>query len=93
MPRKGYKECPACAEWIREKARICRFCGAVLSSEPIPGFVDGVPPRLTEEVEKSVEQKFAKLGVGLSENQRQRLVDFLLKSGEEYRTASVMFMD
>ncbi|MFH0792467.1 MAG: tetratricopeptide repeat protein, partial [bacterium] len=46
-----------------------------------------------EEVEKSVEQKFAKLGVGLSENQRQRLVDFLLKSGEEYRTASVMFMD
>ena len=44
MARNGFKECPVCAERIREKAKMCRFCGAVLSDEALPRIIS-LPPR------------------------------------------------
>jgi len=29
--RAGYRECPSCAEWVREKARVCRYCQTELA--------------------------------------------------------------
>ncbi len=31
--RADMKECPFCAEWIKAKAKICRFCGRELPTE------------------------------------------------------------
>lgn len=33
------RPCPACAETIRISARYCRFCGAILTSDPLPEFL------------------------------------------------------
>lgn len=93
MPRKGYKECPACAEWIREKAKFCRFCGTPLTDEPFPKFPPGKKGRLDKELSQSVESRFAEAGVEITWQHRQRLEQFLRRSEDEYRVASVMFVD
>ena len=93
MPRKGYKECPACAEWVRAKAKICRFCGAVLIKESLPLFLPKKKSDLSAKLSQGVERKFAEMGVDLSDQQRRRVVDFLLRSEDEYRAASVLFAD
>ncbi|NJB66435.1 Na+/melibiose symporter-like transporter [Desulfobaculum xiamenense] len=39
---KGRRECPHCAELIRRKATVCRFCGAQVTPEeyPCPQAID-----------------------------------------------------
>ena len=101
--KSGFKECPACAEPIRERAKVCRFCGAILTDEPLPEFIGGKPGAVNlEELEgllnggdigRSLESQFAELGVQLSSQQQHRLEEFLAHSDDEYRTATVMFVD
>ncbi|CAN5178680.1 adenylate/guanylate cyclase domain-containing protein [soil metagenome] len=90
---KGFKECPACAEWVRAKALVCRFCGAVLSNEALPKFVAG-GGRVDESLlEASVNDRFGGFELDISPAQRRRIVEFLKSSEENYRTATVMFVD
>ncbi len=93
MESKGYRECPVCAEWIREKAKLCRFCGALLTNEPLPAFVPSGIQGIDAELRDSVDKRFAEMGVDLSEAQRQRIVDFLKHSEDQYRSATVFFCD
>ncbi|HUT24559.1 MAG TPA: adenylate/guanylate cyclase domain-containing protein, partial [Sumerlaeia bacterium] len=130
MVRDGYKECPVCFEEIKAKARVCRFCGAVLTDEPLPQLLpieqaramekaqateeetaraetrkreEAPPPVLTEltkEEEAALEnfrrvirEQYEKLEDSLAVKHRLRLEEFLQRAEEEYRTASVLFVD
>ena len=77
MKPDGFKECPACAEWIRENAKVCRFCGAILTDEPLPQFVARGFQQEENELDASVQERFGHLGVELSQTQKRRIVEFL----------------
>lgn len=95
MATPGYIDCPVCAEEIREKAKMCRFCGAVLTAEELPLIAPKAdrggsgPPGIYEAAEKH----FEALGLDLSREHRQRLEKFLLGAEEQYRIASILFVD
>ncbi len=128
MVQPGYKECPVCFEEIKEKALVCRFCGAVLTEQELPVRIlsreekEGVdralavetPPAETlSETEQSVvevmrrRRSFINMGdvesviaarykgidPAFAVKHRQRLEEFLSRSEDEYRTASVLFID
>lgn len=93
MKPDGYKECPACAEYIREKAKVCRFCGAILTDEPLPPFVARGFQQEENELDASVQERFGHLGVELSQTQKRRIVEFLKSSDDQYRAGTVLFSD
>ena len=139
MARDGYRECPVCFEEIKAKARVCRFCGAVLTDEPLPQLLPIEQARaleearaeeeaqraeaqraeaareeagkeekahapglaeLTKEEEAALEdlrrvvgEQYGKLEDSLAVKHRLRLEEFLQRAEEEYRTASVLFVD
>lgn len=93
MTRLGYKECPVCGEWIREKAKLCRFCGAVLTDEELPARVSVAERDQASESEDLIEARFEELGIERSLRHRRRLEDFLHGAEEQYRNASVLFVD
>lgn len=93
MPQPGYRECPVCAEEIRENAKVCRFCGAVLTEEKLPPRLSPAERRLVDFDDDDVSGRFEELGVAVTRQHRERLEQFLLKTHEQYRTASVMFVD
>lgn len=93
MKPDGYKECPACAEYIRENAKVCRFCGAILTNEPLPQFVARGFQQEENELDASVQERFGHLGVELSQTQKRRIVEFLKSSDDQYRAGTVLFSD
>lgn len=93
MPKKGYTQCPACAEWIREGALVCRFCGARLTDKPLPEFIPDDRRELDRDLIAGVEEQFSRMGLRLSPAQQRRIVDFLKQSGEEYRLATCLYVD
>lgn len=92
---KGYKECPACAELIRENAKLCRFCNAILTDQALPprGHQQTVPIEIEGEFDASIVQHFASAGVQVSASHRKRISEFLRSSEDQYRSATVMFAD
>ena len=147
MARAGFKECPVCAEEIRENAKMCRFCGAALTDEALPRIISLPPPPSSRppfpqkkgrkapvvstgsaeqedagsaeqedagsggrenagsaehenavsadasELRRILDAHFERLDPDSTKRQRQKLEDFLRKSGDEYRFASVLFVD
>ena len=92
-PRLGYKECPACAEEIRENAKICRYCRAVLTDGAIPAFAPPDDQAHVVQLEEDGSRTFEDLGVSVTKKHLQRLEKFLKGAEEQYRTASVLFID
>ncbi|NQU45307.1 tetratricopeptide repeat protein [bacterium] len=154
MAKKGHKECPVCFEEIKAKALVCRFCGAVLSDQPLPqmlprdlaesiektrenqgeALTGGAPARLgksapsspiprpltekgvprqsrplpkeqppegldslertpKEDINAAIDAHFSETHAEVGANQRHLLQEFLERSEDQYRTASVLFID
>lgn len=102
MPRRGYKECPFCAEIIREKAKLCRFCGRSMEDSavapPPPAYAPPAAAAPTGELSLSIGQegpaaRIEALGLHLSAGHQQRLRSFLSAPDDQYRTATVLFAD
>lgn len=100
MVGPGFKECPYCYEEIREKARLCRFCHAVLVNEklevvfvdsPNEGDIESVVP--DEFLVPTLEYAFNSRGVALSEQNWNRIRRILDSPPEGYRMATVLFVD
>jgi len=98
VARKGYRECPVCAQEILVNTRICRFCGAVLIGDPLPpasstGTVAAEPEAdYYVEIRRLVESLFSHTSGGAT-RQARRLEEFLRRAKEEYPLATVMFTD
>lgn len=90
MPRRGYRECPFCAEEIRENAKMCRFCGSMLSdADQAPQTISPVSlvsPTTGLEQQAAMESADPMAG-------HLRRLDQLTGTGEQYRNASIVFVD
>jgi GGDEF domain-containing protein len=128
MVQPGYKECPVCFEEIKEKALVCRFCGAVLTEKELPvriltreekekvdralsvetpraevlseteqSVVEVMRRRKSfinmDDVESVIAARYKGIDPAFAVKHRQRLEEFLSRSEDEYRTASVLFID
>ncbi|HNT34998.1 MAG TPA: adenylate/guanylate cyclase domain-containing protein, partial [bacterium] len=95
MVESGFKECPYCFEVIREKAKVCRFCHAVLTEEPIePVFV--TPSKAALEHERALEDlpssQLTREEI-LNKEQENGIRQILKNAPDEYRMATVLFAD
>ncbi len=128
MVQPGYKECPVCFEEIKEKALVCRFCGAALTEKELPvriltreekekvdralsvetpraevlseteqSVVEVMRRRKSfinmDDVESVIAARYKGIDPAFAVKHRQRLEEFLSRSEDEYRTASVLFID
>jgi class 3 adenylate cyclase/tetratricopeptide (TPR) repeat protein len=93
--RAGHKECPVCAEWIKEKAKLCRFCGAVLVDETLPRIATKQERDLLGDGEHLLPgtQGLSDLGEILMIQHRTRLERALRGGEDQYRSATVVFVD
>jgi len=88
--KPGYKECPFCAEWIREKAIYCRFCHQMLPVGP-EGSAKGAMPQPLRDNQSFVLANLTRLAPkGLRE---LLLEDFEIASEAERRVITIMFAD
>ncbi|MGI8908357.1 MAG: ATP-binding protein [Candidatus Sumerlaeaceae bacterium] len=93
--KPGYKECPACAEWIKEKAKLCRYCGAVLVDETLPRIASREERDLLGDGEALMPGSggLGDLGEILMMQHRTRLERALRGGEDQYRSATVVFVD
>jgi len=88
--KPGFKECPFCAEWIRERAIYCRFCRQML---PVVagGVVQGAMAGASVDAQSSALSNLTRLAPkGLRE---LLLEDFEAASEAERRVITIMFAD
>ncbi len=88
--KPGFKECPFCAEWIRERAIYCRFCRQML---PVAagGAAAGVLHEGAVDAQSSALSNLTRLAPkGLRE---LLLEDFEAASEAERRVITIMFAD
>jgi len=103
MSRPGYKICPVCAEEIREAAKMCRFCGAVLTDEPLPQIISiRTPPRpqgaplasaTMQEIQNTAREDFERRGVELTAQSWKRIEKILSRAEDQYRETTALFID
>lgn len=104
MTAPGYKACPVCAETIREAAKACRFCGAVLTGTPQSGVAEVVLPTVkASPVEKSaspletarlaIKEDYSSHGVDLTEPCWRRIERVLASRKDQYCEATVLYVD
>ena len=93
--KPGHKECPVCAEWIREKAKLCRFCGAVLVDETLPRIASREERDILGDGEGLMPGQggLGDLGEILMMQHRVRLERALRGGEDQYRSATVVFVD
>ena len=86
MRKHHYIECPVCFEEIKSQAKVCRFCGAVLTHDKLPEFVTVKPKSKKSEISRedlqdSVYDHFSQKGIKISDK-HWRNIHSMLKTGE-----------
>lgn len=85
--KPGFKECPFCAEWIRERAIYCRFCRQMLPAEKSTSITPGT-------LQDSQSHALANLTRLAPKGLRELLLDdFEVASEAERRVITIMFAD
>lgn len=99
------KKCPACAENILRDALVCRFCGAVLTERELPAFVAlHDKPRLEKALDPekkgptpvcrdAITPEAMAIQQAFTQQHQGRLQEFMKEGEEEYRNASILFVD
>jgi len=99
MVQSGFKECPFCYEEIKEKAKVCRFCHAVLANESIRFAFAGMPPEHAQTPDEYdtlatlVEKEFEAKGIQLPKANGDRIKRIVAKTRNDYRVATVLTVD
>lgn len=93
MSKPGFKECPMCAELIREKAKLCRYCGAILTNEPLPALGPQEERARAIEFNDGIDTRYTDIISELTRQHQSRLEGFLRGTEEQYRNATILFVD
>lgn len=82
-PNEKEYQCPACAEWIKAQAKICRFCRtevADIFAEKLTAEMEISQKEEEEKARKNTEKANLKRAKEVEEQQRLLALDKILKS-------------